>query len=103
MLGDCQQVKQDTTQPGRAKEQSEDILEHNPQRHHRPAELAANPSAPSKIGLHDQKNHRTPEHYFKSIQDPVGLVALPAPESLDVLGGDLVCDEHEGFGTLCLC
>jgi hypothetical protein len=53
--------------------------------------------------LHDQEDHCAPENCLESIQNPVGFVALPAAECLDVLGGDLVCDEDEGLGALSPC
>lgn len=104
MLLWCQQVIPNKASASLVlQDQVKDILEHNPQSHHRPAELATNPNAPRKVGLHDQEYHCSPEHCFQSVQDPVSFVALPAAESLDVLGGDLVCDEDEGFGALGLC
>jgi hypothetical protein len=50
--------------------------------------------------LHDQESHSGPEHNLKSIQDPIGFVALPALKGSDVFCGDLVGDEHEGLGAL---
>jgi hypothetical protein len=79
------------------------ILEYNPQSHHRPAELATDSNAARKVRLHDQEDHRAPENCLESVQNPIGFVALPAAKSLDVLGGDLVGDEYERFGALCLC
>jgi hypothetical protein len=84
-------------------EYSRDHLpEHNTQTKHPPAKLTTNPNASGKIGLHDQESHRGPEDDFEGVQDPIGLVALPAVEGSDVLGGDLVGDEDEGFGALLL-
>jgi hypothetical protein len=80
-----------------------DKPEYSRQAHHDPAELAAHSHASGQIGLHDEESHCSPENYFERIQDPVRFVALPAAKSLDMLGGDLVGDEHEGFGVLCLC
>jgi hypothetical protein len=83
--------------------ESADKPECNRQAHHDPAELAAYSHASGQIGLHDKESHCGPKHYIECVQDPVRFVALPATESLDMLGGYLVDDEHEGFGALCLC
>jgi hypothetical protein len=50
--------------------------------------------------LHNQKSHSGPEDDFESVQDPIGFVALPAMEGVEVFSGDLVGDEDEGFGAL---
>ena len=102
MLPECQQMVQDSIHPAQ-QNHGEHILEYDPNSHHRPAELATNPNTSSKVGLHDQEDHCAPENCLQSIQNPVGFVALPAAESLDVLGGNLVSDEYQGFGTLGVC